>query len=82
MIVKMKKLTLLCTKAEQEDALHNLRELKSVHIEHIESPAGETVEQAKQSFQPARSEAKTFAVPPYSENDFHEADLEQMKLMK
>lgn len=51
MIVKMKKLTLLCTKAEQEDALHNLRELKSVHIEHIESPAGETVEQAKQSFQ-------------------------------
>jgi len=40
------------------------------------------LEEAKQSSQPVRSEAKTFAVPPYSENDFHEADLEQAKLLK
>lgn len=55
MIVKMKKLTLLCTKAQQQHALDQLRELKSVHIEHIDSPTGESVEKAKQVYQRAQT---------------------------
>jgi V/A-type H+-transporting ATPase subunit I len=47
MIVKMKKLTLLCTPAQQEETLKKLRDLKVVHVEHIQAPAGNELEEAR-----------------------------------
>jgi V/A-type H+-transporting ATPase subunit I len=47
MIVKMKKLTLLCTHAQQEQTLNQLRELKVVHVENVQAPEGTELEQAR-----------------------------------
>ena len=47
MIVKMKKLTLLCTYAQQEQTLKKLRELEVVHVEHVQAPEGYELEQAR-----------------------------------
>ena len=47
MIVKMKKLTLLCTPAQQKQTLQKLRDLKVVHIEHTQPPAGHELDQAR-----------------------------------
>lgn len=47
MIVKMKKLTLLCTPAQQEQTLKKLRDLKVVHVEHVKAPEGHELEQAR-----------------------------------
>ena len=47
MIVKMKKLTLLCTSAQQEETLKKLRDLEVLHIEHVRSPEGHELDQAR-----------------------------------
>ncbi len=47
MIVKMKKLTLLCTSTQQEQTLHKLRDLQVVHVEHVQAPEGSDLEQAR-----------------------------------
>jgi len=47
MIVKMKKLTLLCTPAQQEKTLKQLRDLKVVHVEHVRAPEGGELDQAR-----------------------------------
>lgn len=47
MIVKMKKLTLLCTPAQQEQTLNTLRELKVVHVENVRAPEGAALDQAR-----------------------------------
>lgn len=47
MIVKMKKLMLLCTPAQQEQTLKKLRELKVVHVEHVQAPEGSELDQAR-----------------------------------
>ena len=47
MIVKMKKLTILCTPAQQEQTLKTLRELKVVHVEHVQAPEGSELDQAR-----------------------------------
>jgi len=47
MIVKMKKLTLLCTPTQQEQTLKQLRNLKVVHVEHVQAPEGFELEQAR-----------------------------------
>lgn len=49
MIVKMNKLTLICTAGQQEQTLHELRNLKAVHIEHVQPPTGDAVEGSKQA---------------------------------
>jgi len=49
MIVKMNKLTLICTAGQQEQTLDELRQLRAVHIEHIHSPSGDAIEQSKQA---------------------------------
>ena len=51
MIVKMKKLTLLCTPAQQEQTLKKLRDLQVVHIEHVQAPEGSKLEQARNHLQ-------------------------------
>ncbi|MBN2162322.1 MAG: hypothetical protein JXR25_15020 [Pontiellaceae bacterium] len=47
MIVKMKKLTLLCTAKQQDDTLKKMRELEVVHVEHVQTPEGYELEQAR-----------------------------------
>jgi V/A-type H+-transporting ATPase subunit I len=47
MIVKMKKLTLLCTPAQQENTLDTLRDLKVVHVENVQAPEGSELDQAR-----------------------------------
>lgn len=47
MIVKMKKLTLLCTRAQQEETLKKLRDLEVLHVTHINAPEGLQLEQAR-----------------------------------
>ena len=47
MIVKMKRMTLLCTPAQQEQTLKKLRELEVVHVEHVQAPEGHELEQAR-----------------------------------
>ena len=51
MIVKMKKMTLLCTPAQQEETLKKLRELKVVHVEHVQPPEGSSLDQARNHLQ-------------------------------
>jgi V/A-type H+-transporting ATPase subunit I len=51
MIVKMKKLTLLCTQAQQEQTLEKLRDLKVVHVEHVQTPEGYDLEKARNHLQ-------------------------------
>jgi len=47
MIVKMKKLTLLCTRTQQEETLKKLRELQVLHVTHVQPPEGHELEQAR-----------------------------------
>ncbi|MBU0679608.1 MAG: hypothetical protein KJ626_16015 [Verrucomicrobia bacterium] len=47
MIVRMKKLTLLCMASEQEATLSALRDLGVIHLAHIEEPRGADIEQAR-----------------------------------
>ncbi len=47
MIVKMKKLTLLCTPARQEETLRKLRDLQVLHVAHVKAPEGHELEQAR-----------------------------------
>jgi V/A-type H+/Na+-transporting ATPase subunit I len=47
----MKKLTLLCTRASREVTLDALRELGAVHLQHVTSPEGEGLEQARRHFE-------------------------------
>lgn len=51
MIVRMKKLTLLCTRASREDTLDELRDLGAVHLQHVTSPEGEGLDQARHHFE-------------------------------
>ena len=50
MIVKMKKLTLLCTRATREKTLDELRDLGAIHLQHVTSPEGEGLDTARKHF--------------------------------
>ena len=50
MIVKMKKLTLLCTRSSQEKTLAALRDLGVVHLQHVQPPEGGDLEKARDHF--------------------------------
>ena len=47
MIVKMKKLTLLCTRSSQEETLSALRDLGVVHLQSVQSPEGTGLDEAR-----------------------------------
>ncbi|HKL22047.1 MAG TPA: hypothetical protein VJ904_09590 [Tichowtungia sp.] len=47
----MKKVTLLCTRASREVTLDALRDLGAVHLQHVTSPEGEGLEQARRHFE-------------------------------
>jgi len=50
MIVRMKKLTLLCTRSSREQTLESLREMGVLHLQHVEPPEGEGLEEARNLF--------------------------------
>ena len=50
MIVKMKKLTLICTRASREVTLDALCDLGVVHLQPVTSPEGEGLDQARNHF--------------------------------
>lgn len=50
MIVKMKKLTLLCTRSSQEKTLAALRDLGVVHLQHIQPPEGADLDESRSLF--------------------------------
>ena len=84
MIVRMKKLTLLCTRNAQERTLESLRALGAVHLEHVRPPADEPVEKARQHFDYLRRALEVLpkhsAAPP-SGRPPHEAIDEIWKLI-
>ncbi|MCU0858017.1 MAG: hypothetical protein MUC65_06400 [Pontiellaceae bacterium] len=47
MIVKMKKLTLLCTRTSRETSLEVLRDLGAIHLQPIRPPEGQGLEEAR-----------------------------------
>ena len=47
MIVRMKKLTLLCTRASREQTLESLRDMGVLHLQHVTAPEGEGLEEAR-----------------------------------
>ena len=47
MIVRMKRLTILCALADRDAALHGLRELGVLHVTHVRGPEGGDLEQAR-----------------------------------
>ncbi|MDH3345726.1 MAG: hypothetical protein OEL75_00925, partial [Kiritimatiellaceae bacterium] len=47
----MKKLTLLCTRSSREETLDILRDLGVIHLQHVTSPEGEGLEEARNHFQ-------------------------------
>lgn len=47
MIVPMKKTSILCLDVDREKTLEQLRRLGVVHVKHVQSPSGESVEAAK-----------------------------------
>lgn len=50
MIVKMKKLTLLCTRSSREKTLAALRDLGTVHLQHVQPPEGADLAAARDLF--------------------------------
>ncbi len=50
MIVKMKKLTLLCTRSSREQTLESLRDMGVLHLQHVTPPEGEGLDEARNHF--------------------------------
>ncbi len=48
MIVKMNKVTILCTVGSREETLTALRELGVLHVEHVRPPAGGDLDKARE----------------------------------
>ena len=67
MIVKMKKVTLLCTKAQQEQTLEELRGLEVVHVEHVQPPASPDLEKARNHLLYVRRAQEVLAAHPDTE---------------
>lgn len=51
MIVRMKKLMLLCTRAAREATLDALRDLGVIHLQHVTAPEGEGLDKARNHFE-------------------------------
>ncbi len=74
MIVKMKKLTLLCTKTQQEQTLDKLRELKVVHVEHVKAPSSGKLEEARSHLQYVQRAREVLQSHPDTEPSGIDAD--------
>ncbi|MDF7808137.1 hypothetical protein P4E94_11855 [Pontiellaceae bacterium B12219] len=74
MIVKMKKLTLLCTAAQQEQTLDKLRELKVLHVQHVKAPDGAALEKARNHLQYVQRAQEVLSARPDSDPTGKDAD--------
>lgn len=64
MIVKMKKMTLLCTPSRQEETLKKLRDLEVVHVKHVQPPQGSQLEEARNHLQHVRRAKEVLEAQP------------------
>jgi len=74
MIVKMKKLTLLCTESQQEQTLEKLRDLKVVHIKHVNAPSSGKLEAARNHLQYVQRAQEVLQARPDTEPTDIDAD--------
>jgi V/A-type H+-transporting ATPase subunit I len=65
MIVKMKKLTLLCTRSSQAKTLAALRDLGAVHLQHIQPPEGADLDEARNLFDHLRRALEVLPKHPH-----------------
>jgi len=66
-IVPMRKITLLCTAADQERSLEALRDLGVLHLAHLNPPVGEDLEHARQELD--RTERAIETLPADAEGE-------------
>ncbi len=66
MIVKMKKLTLLCTCASREQTLESLRDMGVLHLQHVTAPEGEGLEEARNLFAHLRRVVEVLPKHPHA----------------
>ena len=66
MIVRMKKLTLLCTRASREQTLTSLRDMGVLHLQHITAPEGEGLDEARNHFAYLRRALDELPKQPHS----------------
>lgn len=74
MIVKMKKLTLLCTPSEQEQTLEKLRDLKVVHVKHVKAPVSSKLEAARNHLQYVQRAQEVLQARPDTDPTGKDAD--------
>ncbi len=67
MIVKMKKLTLLCTRSSQEKTLAALRDLGVVHLHHVQPPGGADLDGARDLFEHLQRALEVLPKHPHAE---------------
>lgn len=67
MIVRMKKLTLLCTRASRELTLDALRELGAVHLQPIRPPEDEDLEEARGLLEHLRRALEVLPAHPHQQ---------------
>lgn len=75
MIVKMKKLTLLCTKAQQEQTLDKLQKLEVVHVKHVQAPQSSALEKARNHLQYVQRTQEVLTARPDTEPTGIDPDL-------
>jgi len=66
MIVRMKKLTLLCTRSSQEETLDALRDLGAIHLQHVATPEGEDLDKARTHFEYLRRALEVLPKHPHA----------------
>ncbi|QHI69204.1 V-type ATP synthase subunit I [Tichowtungia aerotolerans] len=62
----MKKMTLLCTRVSREATLDSLRDLGVVHLQHVNSPEGEGLDQARHHFEYLRRALEVLPKHPHT----------------
>lgn len=74
MIVKMKKLTLLCTRSSQETTLAALRDLGVVHLTHVQPPESADLDQARNRLVYVRRALEVLRKHPHAESSDEPVD--------
>lgn len=82
MIVKMKKLTLLCTRSSQEKTLAALRDLGVVHLTHVQPPESADLDQARNRLVYVRRVLEVLRKHPQSEPSNEPVDTVIEKVWK
>ena len=70
----MKKLTLLCIADDREKTLKKLSELGVVHLEHMQTPEGDDINEARAKVSAAENALN--AIKPYISKDLEQPDVD------